>query len=477
MKALVFVAILSAAALAFWPRGKVVLASAQETEVTETIAASGVVRGWREATVGASVPGTISELLVREGDAVLKGQPLARLRDNVAHAEAERARAGLETAMAGVAQARAGALPSEEARAEAMLREAISAQEQAAALARRADWVRGQAIASIQEQNALIARAGSSVAQAEAKLELAEKTYDRVKKLANEGAIARARLDEAETALQISRSDKTSAEDALAAAKAGLTRTEAGARASEEDLVSARAAMKVARSRSLAARASLDTIRSFPRSVDVAVARRRMREAAEILKMSQDQAVNSHVTAPFDGVVTRILAERGSAVGPAGILRIVERGNLEIRLTLDEANLGTIAVGQRASISHPAYPGKGVIGMVNRIAPNVDEERGTIELTVVPIKKRTWLKPGQTVDVNLVTQERVKRLLAPQSAIHMTDKHAAIYVVEKGRATLRAVVLGPSVGDLVPVLQGLSGKDKFVRDAASVSSGQAVVDK
>ena len=50
--------------------------------------------------------------------------------------------------MAGVAQARAGALPSEEARAEAMLREAISAQEQAAALARRADWVRGQAIAS-----------------------------------------------------------------------------------------------------------------------------------------------------------------------------------------------------------------------------------------------------------------------------------------------------------------------------------------
>ena len=146
-------------------------------------------------------------------------------------------------------------------------------------------------------------------------------------------------------------------------------------------------------------------------------------------------------------------------------------------MTLDEANLGTIAVGQRASISHPAYPGKGVIGMVNRIAPNVDEERGTIELTVVPIKKRTWLKPGQTVDVNLVTQERVKRLLAPQSAIHMTDKHAAIYVVEKGRATLRAVVLGPSVGDLVPVLQGLSGKDKFVRDAASVSSGQAVVDK
>jgi len=54
----------------------------------------GTIRPFRESVVGAEVPGHISELLVREGDRVKEGQPLARLKSRIiaariAAAEAE----------------------------------------------------------------------------------------------------------------------------------------------------------------------------------------------------------------------------------------------------------------------------------------------------------------------------------------------------------------------------------------------------
>jgi RND family efflux transporter MFP subunit len=67
--------------------------------------ATGYVTARRQATVSAQIVGTLSEVLIEEGDHVRKGQVLAKLEDNAYRAGLDAARAAAAAAQAQVAQA------------------------------------------------------------------------------------------------------------------------------------------------------------------------------------------------------------------------------------------------------------------------------------------------------------------------------------------------------------------------------------
>ena len=101
-------------------------------------------------------------------------------------------------------------------------------------------------------------------------------------------------------------------------------------------------------------------------------------------------------------------------------------------------------------------------------------------MTVVPNSEPAWLRPGQTVGVNIITAPSGTRLVIPRSAVRReggavnVTGRSIVYVLRNGRAEERAVVLGPVEGDLVPVLDGLSRSDRVIRNAESVQPGTAV---
>ena len=69
--------------------------------------ATGYVTARRQATVSAQITGTLTEVLIEEGDRVKKGQVLARLEDNALRASLAAARASAAAARATVAQTQA----------------------------------------------------------------------------------------------------------------------------------------------------------------------------------------------------------------------------------------------------------------------------------------------------------------------------------------------------------------------------------
>jgi len=81
-------------------RVEVQIGKVDKRDLVQVVTASGEVRPRRYVNVGANVSGRIVDLAVQEGDAVKKGQVLARI-------ESERYEAGLRQAEAGVAAARA----------------------------------------------------------------------------------------------------------------------------------------------------------------------------------------------------------------------------------------------------------------------------------------------------------------------------------------------------------------------------------
>jgi HlyD family secretion protein len=76
-------------------------------EAGAVLQATGYVTARRQATVSAQITGTLTEVLIEEGDRVKKGQVLARLEDNALRASLDAARASAAAARATVVQTQA----------------------------------------------------------------------------------------------------------------------------------------------------------------------------------------------------------------------------------------------------------------------------------------------------------------------------------------------------------------------------------
>ncbi|HEY4291424.1 efflux RND transporter periplasmic adaptor subunit [Luteibacter sp.] len=125
---LVVVLLLAGGAWAFLARRPVevrtatAVAPSAGSEAGAVLQATGYVTARRQATVSAQITGTLTEVLIEEGDRVKKGQVLARLEDNALRASLDSARANAAAAHASVMQNEA---QLEQARRDADRQEAL----------------------------------------------------------------------------------------------------------------------------------------------------------------------------------------------------------------------------------------------------------------------------------------------------------------------------------------------------------------
>jgi HlyD family secretion protein len=413
--------------------------------ITETIASSGRVSGVVETVVGAQATGIVERLLVAEGDRVTAGQRLAVLQRHVAEARVAQAEQVIRTAQAQLAELERRPLPSDVEAAMEQVRQARAqlAQQQAMVLQNR------QAVEQAQAQ----------LQQLQAELQLAAAQLERSAALLERDYIARAEYDQAETQYRVAAKRVAAAEQAVEVAQANVRAAQAGVQAAQANV------------RAFEARLRTVQIGATPEEIEVA--RQRIAEAEQALRVARRQVEDAVVTAPFDGIITAINAEPGQPVGTQGVVRLVSR-ELEIRVDVDEANLAELAVGQPAVISSSAFPEDVFRGHVSEIGAAVDPARGTVTVKIMPRQPPAWLRPGQTVNVNIMTSEATPRLLVPASAVRRSGDQTVVLVVENGRALEKVVITRPPTAQGIPVLAGLSAEDRIIADVQGVTAGERV---
>jgi RND family efflux transporter MFP subunit len=136
-------AALALAAMPLWTSAQIATAIVDLREVDETYAAEGVVEAVRQSTVAAQVPGRIVELRVDAGQAVVKGQVLARIDEReaaqaVAAGEAQTARAEADLSNARVNYERTKRLVEQKFVSQAALDKALADYQSAKAQAEAA---------------------------------------------------------------------------------------------------------------------------------------------------------------------------------------------------------------------------------------------------------------------------------------------------------------------------------------------------
>jgi len=297
---------------------------------------------------------------------------------------------------------------------------------------------RGPLASELQVAQMQVSQARALAAQATSELDLARKTQERTQALSKAGVV--------------SKSDMDSSTSALAAAEAKSRSGTASIRLAE---------------------AQLQTLRSTPRKEDVELARDRLAEAQQSLLVVRQQAGEATVTAPFSGTITAVNVEVGQNVDALGLFGLVSDA-LEIRIDLDESNLADISVGQKALLSAAAFPGQTFEGRLKEISPSVNKIRGTVSIKLEPIAPPAWLRSGQTLNVNLVTNQAAQRLLVPATALRRSGDRTVALVVQGERAIEKIVVTRPPTDKGIPVLAGLEPSDLVIVNPAKIQPGDTV---
>jgi HlyD family secretion protein len=297
---------------------------------------------------------------------------------------------------------------------------------------------RGPLASELQVTQMQVSQARALAAQAASELDLARKTQERTQALSNAGVV--------------SKNDRDTSTSALAAAEAKSRSGTASIRLAE---------------------AQLQTLRSTPRKEDVELARDRLAEARQSLLVVRQQASEATVTAPFSGTITAVNVEVGQNVDVLGLFVLVSDA-LEIRVDLDESNLADISVGQKALLSAAAFPGQTFEGRLKEISPSVNKIRGTVSIKLEPLAPPAWLKSGQTLNVNLVTNQAALRLLVPATALRRSGDRTVALVVQGDRTIEKIVVTRPPTDKGIPVLAGLAPSDLVILNPEKIQPGDTV---
>jgi RND family efflux transporter MFP subunit len=199
----------------------------------------------------------------------------------------------------------------------------------------------------------------------------------------------------------------------------------------------------------------------------------RVKVTAAGLNEAETMLGYAKVTAPFDGVITRKLADLGDLAMPGKPLMELESpANLRFETALPESLLDRIQAGAKLPVTIPSLP-KPLTATVSEISPVADAESRTF-LVKLDLPDNPGLRPGQSGRVAVpVAQSQL--LLVPRRAVLRRGQMEAVFVVMDQRAVLRLVKTGKQLDEQTEILAGLEQGDAVVTgDASRLTDGQSV---
>ena len=310
-----------------------------------------------------------------------------------------------------------------------------------------------------------IAQIHGKLHEAETAFALAERNLQRVQKAENRAAVlqAKARLDEAEATLRRTRR---------------LIELGAGA---GKDLIAAETAYKTAKAeydfqsnislnRELQeAQAAVETTR-----VDLQHIRDEMRALGapipEGVRHVHDRDTSLvAVLAPVSGKVTERLVNVGAGVeGGKPMFTIANLSTVWVIANVPEAQIGSVRVGTPAEIHSAALGPNAISGNVSYINPQLNEETRTAQVRIEVGNRAESLKAGMFVEVGFQTATSSaggQELMVPSAAVQRVGDRQIVFIPkesEPGHFEVRDVDLGGESDGYRKVLSGLAVGERIV---------------
>jgi RND family efflux transporter MFP subunit len=183
-----------------------------------------------------------------------------------------------------------------------------------------------------------------------------------------------------------------------------------------------------------------------------------LRTIQALISVQMEKLDDYTINAPMDGIVLRQDGEVGEIAELGQVLvRVGVPKPLEVEAEVNEEDIPRVAVGQLVLLRTEAFPDRRLEAKVREITPMGDPIAKTYRIRAA-LPDDTPLKPGMSVEANVVTNEKPGALLVPADALQGT----AVFVLDGDRVRLRTVTLGIRGTRAIEILSGLSESDRVV---------------
>lgn len=357
-------------------------------QLETVVTASGTVTPVTSVEVSSQLSGQVSELFVDFNDRVTRGQPLARLDPRTFESKVDERRAELS-----MARSKAKTQEASVSRARAQI-----------------DRTRAEVLVAAETTKSVLAQSEFAGQELRRKRELRDRNI-----IAGSDAEQAKANDAAKLAeLRAARAEEQVRRAAVATARSELS-------IAESDLANAQASVQLMEARLAAAQIELD--RTIIRS-------------------------------PIDGLVIKRNVKLGQTVAaslraPTLFTLAQDLKRMEVETSVDEADIGRVRTGQRATFTVDAYVGRTFAGRIEEIrkAPEVFQNVVTYTVVVGADNADLALYPGMTASVRIVVGEVADALRVP---------NAALRFVPEGPAASNASAVPPGTGRVwIPDAAGL----------------------
>jgi Cu(I)/Ag(I) efflux system membrane fusion protein len=185
------------------------------------------------------------------------------------------------------------------------------------------------------------------------------------------------------------------------------------------------------------------------------------------IEKSRNVPIGIEWTSPRDGIVLERNVTEGMRAQPGDVLfRIADHSVLWAIIDVAERDLGSVAIGQRATVRARSFPGKEFLGKINVIYPQITKETRTARVRVELSNPQLLLIHDMYVDAEIETGSAESVLAIPESAVMDSGSRQAVLVDKgEGRFEPREVKLGHRGEGYVEVREGLAEDDPVVTSA------------
>jgi RND family efflux transporter MFP subunit len=170
------------------------------------------------------------------------------------------------------------------------------------------------------------------------------------------------------------------------------------------------------------------------------------------------------ITAPFDGVVSQVLARPGALIDSGAPIAVLISTDRKVVARISEEDFTGIRLGQKASVRFLGYGDVLYDASVSKILPTADPatQRYEVFLNVdLPLER---LIPGLTGEVSIVVGEHENTLIVPRRALF----GGSLFVVKNGVVRLRHVVVGYVGLNEAEILDGVHEGERVIVDETDV---------
>jgi RND family efflux transporter, MFP subunit len=166
------------------------------------------------------------------------------------------------------------------------------------------------------------------------------------------------------------------------------------------------------------------------------------------VQVARENLTRTVLRAPFDGVVAKLNGELGEFTMPSPpgiptppVIDLIDDRCLYVTAPIDEVDVAQVRVGQPATITIEALPGRRIPGRVRRVAPyvvDVEKQARTVDVEVEltnPADAKALLV-GYSADVEIILEAHDNVMRVPTQALREGNRvlvYSAVGILEERR--------------------------------------------